>query len=198
MVSAPSMLIPQWPADVGQLLEEHHLVALSDDAGRRQRFAAQLEELCRTMDGTRVIRIGGEGVGRMETIEAQLRAAAGGHHGAERGLAAIASMLRKRGSAIKRQVFVWEEADAMLDADVELFGHIVQVLLAVAAEREHFSDDRLVIQRVVFVGGPKLGAYTEYASGQFNRWGHAIPGIDLTGAIAAMPQPRVLVYQIEG
>ncbi len=179
-----------------QLLDEHHVAAISDDEGRRKRFATEMETYFAGQTATRPIRLGGAGIDNLEALELQLRIAAGGHDDHQQGLMKIAAILRRRGAALRRQIFLWEEADAFLERDVDLFGRVVNLLLSVAVERELLDDDRLVIQRVIMIGGPKLGAYAEYAQGQFCRWHSDSAGLDLDAAHAAVAQPRVLIYRI--
>src|SRR5207247_6640689 len=96
------------------------------------------------------------------------------------------------GAALKRGYFLWRQADPLLDADVNMFSALVNAFLAVAAEREHISADRLLIQRVVFLGGAKLGAYAEDARGQFCRWLDDDDGSPFWEVINVVQRPAVI------
>ena len=52
-------LNPTDPAEVAQLMDEHHLVVLGSDRAHRQGFAAGLIEHLEAMSDTEVIRVGG-------------------------------------------------------------------------------------------------------------------------------------------
>ena len=71
---------------------------------------------------------------------------------------------------MKRRYYIWLDADHLLRADHALLGMAADALMGVAAEAEYSSDDRLVIHRAVFIGGPALDVYAEDERGQFCTW----------------------------
>ena len=72
--------------------------------------------------------------------------------------------------AVRERYIVWRHADALLSADAGLFGRAVDALLGVAAELEYVTDDLLLVQRVVFTGGPVLAACAEDERGPLRSW----------------------------
>ena len=75
---------------------------------------------------------------------------------------------------------------------------LANALLSVAAEREHTCPDLLILQRVVFTGGDKLGAYFEEEGGQFRRW-LVEPECDPFEEVHSyVLRPPVLAYRLDG
>jgi hypothetical protein len=116
------------------------------------------------------------------------------------GYGSLAQVFRDRlGRCLhKREYVIWHDADVMLEHDVALFGALVNALLGVAAEREHISLDRLLLQRIVFLGGEKLGAYAEDPNGQFSRWLEDPEGSPLWEVMSVLLRPPVLTYRVNG
>jgi hypothetical protein len=110
----------------------------------------------------------------------------------------VIDVLRGACIGFKRRYFIWHDADAMLEADVELFCRLVNAIFAVAAECEHISLDPVVLQRVVFLGGAKLGAYAEDANGQFCRWLEDEDESPFWDVISVVDRPPVITYRIDG
>jgi len=163
-----------WPESVIQLLDEHHLVALSDDAAARNRFAVTLARQLDLMDQTQVIVIDGRQCVDLPSFCRELESKLGVPRIARnawwRDLHSVIQVLRSTSPGRRRRYLIWNDADAMLETDVELFRRLVNALFGVAAETEYVSLDPVVLQRVVMLGGSKLGAYAEDDNGQFNRW----------------------------
>jgi hypothetical protein len=84
---------------------------------------------------------------------------------------ALRSRQTIRGRSVARSRYiVWNDADTLLRADRDLFSKLVDAMLGVCAEAEYASEDLLLIQRCVFVGGPALADYAEDATAQFRTW----------------------------
>ena len=166
-----------WQLSVGQLLEEHHLCATSDDGRRRERFAIDLGALLAQLDDSHVCTLDGDRVHDLEGLCLEL----------ERGLrvdrversiegpGGIVDALRTRPlgdtrPAVKRRTILWREAHVLLKEDPRLFGRAVDAIAGVAAEHEFCSDDVLLIQRGVFIGRSALEMYGEDEQGQFRSW----------------------------
>ena len=115
-------------------------------------------------------------------------------------MSSVIDVLRSSGATRghKREYFLWHEAEALLEADVRLFGALVDAFLGVAAEREHISADRLVLQRVVFLGGSKLGAYAEDPCGQLRRWLEEQDGSPFWEVLSVVERPPVITYRVDG
>jgi len=192
------------PAEITQLLDEHHLVVLGEPAVRR-RFARTLGERLASLPESDVVPIRGDRATALGSFSRELESAmtpapAGESAPASsaNGVADIIATLRACPQAAKRQYFLWDDADAMLESDVTLFGRIVNALLGVAAEREHISPDRLVIQRTIFLGNDKLGAYAEEEHGQFRTWILAGDTTPFWEVASCLDRPSVLTFRLEG
>jgi hypothetical protein len=56
----------------------------------------------------------------------------------------------------------------------------------------------LVLQRVVFIGSSKLGAYAEDHNGQFNRWLDDSEESPFWEVASIIERPPVLTFRIDG
>lgn len=196
-----------WSDEIVQLLDEHHLVVLADTAVVRDQFADGLSQRLAAMADTQVIDLHGRGIRDVPAfcsdLERQLtnERADGGKAGPPkawwRDIMSVIAALRTPTGA-RRRYIIWRDADAMLESDVKLFGQLVNALLSVAAEHEHVSLELLVLQRAVFIGGPKLGAYAEDSTGQFCRWLDDAPDSPFWEVVSVIDRPPVLTYRIEG
>ncbi|MBT8485139.1 MAG: hypothetical protein HKO59_17205 [Phycisphaerales bacterium] len=183
--------IPTEPAEVAQLMDEHHLVVLGGSPEHRAHFALELEEQLEAWPETEVIRLAR--VTTLEELCRQLERQLDTGSRVPRTVAGIATLLRVAPTDQRHQFIVWRDADRLLDEDVTLFGRIVNACFVAAAEREHVDPDALLLQRFAFVGGDRLGAYAEDAAGQFQRWQ------DDSGVVAAwLERPPVLTYRLDG
>lgn len=206
-----------WPDGIIQLLDDHHLVVLSDSSAARRQFAGTLKSHLEDLPDTQVIAIDGTAATDLHSfcrqLEKRLAAPHAPHdqhhhrHGASpwwRDVQSVIKVLRDSGrtegggEAPKRRYFLWHEAHVMLEADVELFAHLVNALFAVAAEFEHTNLEPLLLQRVVFIGGAKLGAYAEDVNGQFCKWLEDEEGSPFWEVASVMDRPPVLTYRIDG
>jgi hypothetical protein len=184
-------------ASVAQLLDEHHLVVLGDDAGDRAAFAASLIEQVELIEGTEVARLPGAAIADVPSFAGAL-ARALSMPTAPRTERGLIELLRATPAPVKRRYVVWEDADATLEKDVRLFGRLAGALLGAAAEHEHLSPDPLVLLRAVFLGGAKLGAYLESERSQFQSWTLDDGTTPFAEVAAILPQPRVMAYRLDG
>jgi hypothetical protein len=183
-------------ADLVQLLEEHHLVVLSDDAPDRARVARAVADHLAGLADAQVVTVDGRRVRRVADLVRSLRPADG--PAPRQSLEGLVAMLRRVSGPARHRFIVWTEADEMLEHDVTAFSEAVNALLAVAVEHEHFSPDRLMLQRVIFLGGDKLGAYAEEEHGQFRRWLLHGGGAPLRAVSEFVARPPVITYRIDG
>ena len=184
-------------ADLAQLLEEHHLVVLGDLPSARRWFARAMADHLGGLAGAQVVRIDGTSLRTPADVTRALVAAGLGPVRAS-GAAGLVPLLRRVADGSRHRYIIWSDADEMLEHDVRGFSEVVNAMLAVSVEHEHLSAERLVLQRVVFLGGAKLGAYAEEEHGQFRRWLLDGSGIGLRTVSEFISRPPVLTYRIDG
>jgi hypothetical protein len=196
-----------WPEGVIQLLDEHHLVVLSDSPPARHAFAKRLAEQLSAIEQTHVAMIDGTVATDLVSFCRQLERSLSSQAPAERlvhpnpmwrDIQSVIELLRTACSGHKRCYLIWNDADAMLEADVELFSQVVNALVGVAAEFEHISIEPLVLMRVVFIGGSKLGAYAEDVNGQFCKWLEDQEDSPFWEIMSVVDRPPVITYRIDG
>lgn len=183
------------PSEALHLLDDHHLVAVGGSPLQRRRWAEGLAHRLECLDGTRVVMHDSGDDSSIEALARSIARAFGVH--TPRGGQAFLRLGRSAPDGVKRVFLVWKNADAMLESSVEDFGEAVNGLLAAAVEQEHLGSDRLVLERVVFLGGEKLGAYAEESEGQFRQW-LLKNDAPLWEIAACVDRPPVLIYRLEG
>lgn len=165
-----------WEPGVTQMLDEHHLAASSPNPHSRVRFAARVAGFLGGLRDTEVVHLPGRRITDLDSfcssLERWLPGPIDRRIDGRNGVAAtLRGRVHVRGVRPARfRFYVWEDADALLATDPELFGRLVDALAGVAAEAEYVSDDLLLIHRGVFIGGPVLDAYARHEAGQFRAW----------------------------
>lgn len=166
----PGDLIDQ----VVPLLDEHHLVALSNDAATRLSFSRSLVRSLTMMPRTQVIEIDGSACTDLPSfcreLERNLPPARGRRNSWWRDLHSLGHALRAPAPGLHCRYLLWRDADVLLQHDAALFGGLLNALFAAAADSEYISLEPVVVQRVVLLGGEKLGTYAENSDGPLNRW----------------------------
>jgi hypothetical protein len=189
---------PSWPTGVTQLLDEHHLVVLADRPARRAEFARSLSAHLETVPDAVTIDIPGQRATSLpdfcEVLSEVLHLA----RPIAPSMDGLIRLLRTDPLQTRHQYFIWHDADALLEADVKLFSRLVNALLSVAAEFEYVNPDALTLQRMVFLGGDKLGAYAEDESGQFCTWLTEGGSTRFWEVTSCVPRPPVLAYRLDG
>lgn len=200
-----------WPDEVIQLLDDHHLVVVSDRPATGERFGEMLIRRMNQMSETQVVVLDGEAVTdvpsfcrlvELQTLTRPQRKQMPQTRNFWRDAHSVINVLRQTGSAegrggsTKHRYFIWHKADALLKRDPALFGHLVNALFGVAAEQELIAPDSLVIQRVVFIGGEPLAKYAEDPESQFNRWLDE-EGSPLWEVASMLERPPVVTYRLE-
>lgn len=187
------------PADVVQLLDEHHLVALSDYPDRRESFCEAIESFLRQVGDTDVVRICGEDAETIDAFCLQLRRWLPDDDEVSPTIAGVAEALRFFPGEPMRRIFVWRDADAMLEHDVETFSRLINAIIAVAAEQEHLTPGSLVIQRLLLVGSSKLGAFADDESSPLRTWlMEEDDELSFWEVSICVDHPRALLYRIDG
>lgn len=202
------------PADLVQLLDEHHLALIGGRARDRVFLLSELASRLECLSGSRIVRISSGSSPTCDRIVRQLERGFGlPLRTAPRGPEELRAALAGRTAREQRSFLFWADADALLEHDVDGFGAIAGAIMAASADREFMSEDRLTIERAIFAGGAKLGAYAEEDGGQFRSWHRAArtaPVVDGPGRRGrfpvrtspenhALPQrPRVLIFRLDG
>lgn len=194
----------QWQADVAQLLDEHHLVAWSAQARRRLHFAVSLGQFLESQRDVEVCTFYGRFITDMDAFCHQLERAIVGLPLERRvdGPSGVVNMLRSRQEIPGRvpsryRYYIWHDADVLLREDHRLFGQIAEAMAGVAAEAEYVSDDLLLIQRSVYVGGPMLDVYAEDDRGALRSWLDDGLGQPFWKLVTGVEAPPVLRYGID-
>lgn len=197
----PREEVADWLLDLGQLLEEKHVVAWSRSAGDRNLFASQIAAHFVSNRENHVIQFHGSKMTDRYTFCAQLGRALGRRNirSAIDGEGGVVESLRDslESASCKRRYFIWHDAHVMLHEDPRLFSRLVDALAGVCALSEYASEDRLVIQRLVFVGAPSLDVYAEDPRGQFRRWLSEKGEKPLWQCVTALARPPFLQYAID-
>lgn len=185
-------------SSVAQLLEEHHLVVLSEDAARLDRFVDSAWRSLESLSGSRVIIVPGELTMSVDAVCRLMELHCGSRKRIPRTVEGLIRLLRDHTPGGRFQYVIWRNADAMLEHDVHLFSEVVNALMGVAAEREHIDPDMLELQRFIFIGGEKLGAYAEEDGGQFRTWLATNGSASLAALKDYVPRPPVLTLRLDG
>lgn len=194
-----------WEPEVTQLLDEHHLVAWSGVARRRVHFAACLTHFLSLQADAEVCPLFGRFITDLDSFCHQLERVLPGCSSVKRqidGPDGLVALLRSRHAlrirpASRYRYYVWNDADVLLKRDHKLFGRIVDALAGVAAEAEYASDELLLVQRAVFVGGPMLDLYSESTKGQFRSWYDDGLGEPFWQMVTGIDAPPILRYQVD-
>ena len=187
-----------WQPEVMAALDERHLVAWSHAQPRRSRFAASLGQFLGSQRDTDVVPLYGRFIRDLEGFCHQLERSIPVETLERRidGTDSVTDALRSRQSVRGRSVarcryIVWNEAETLLKADAKLFGSLVDAMLGVCAEAEYASEDLLLIQRCVFIGGPALADYADAPDGQFKAWLPDGLGVPFWAMVTGVEQPDV-------
>jgi hypothetical protein len=195
--------VAHWHADITQLLDEHHLVAVSPSPRRRMHFAVSLAQFLQGLRDAEVCSLYGQYITDLESFCHQLERAIPGPRLERRidGPRGIAALLRSREvyrgrPAAKFRFYIWHDADVLLREDEPLFARIADALAGIAAESEYVSDDLLLIHRAVYVGGELLAAYADRPDGQLQSWFPEEPE-PFWQLVTAIDHPPVARYDID-
>jgi hypothetical protein len=166
-----------WQPEVLQLLDEHHLVACSERMRLRLDFGASLGRFLAAQGDTEVCHLQGRHIRCLDSLCDQFERQLPGPPLQRRidGPAGLTALLRMREPSgpsrpSRWRFYVWHDAETLLRSDRVLFGRVVEALAGVAAESEYASDDLLLIQRCVLLGGDALSRYARDAHGQCRSW----------------------------
>jgi hypothetical protein len=200
MVSTTDPFSAMDPAGIVQLLDEHHLVVVGSTRDIRRRWISGLTSRIECLEGTRIIHLDSGTDPSLAGLLQQLDRALPQLRIRPRNMSGLVRAFQRLTTADRRMFILWENADGMLEDNVELFGEVADTLLSSAVQHEYLSDDRLTLDRVVFTGGDKLGAYAEEDGGQFRSWRTTAsePGGATIEVRTINRRPRVLVFRLDG
>lgn len=195
-------------AQAASFLEDRHLIAWSRHAPGRERFGLEMAWYLQRMPQSQTCVLAGSAIRDLDGFCRQLAMALPGGAVAPRidGPGGVIDRLRQRpreaalrsdAEIVKHQYYVWRDADVLLKADAALFGRLVDALAGVAAEAEYAAEDRLLIHRVLFVGGPALDVYAEDPRGQFQCWASDGQEEPLWRTVTGLATPPVMRYVID-
>lgn len=169
-----------WPDEVIQLLDDHHVIALSRNPAVGRQHGAALADRLNLMADTQVHVLDGRRVADLPTLISHV-----GHElGASTPMVAqgrgevrdLIDLLRSACAGPKRRYFIWHDADATIQADADLFCRAVNAFFGIAAECEFVSLDPVVLLRMAFIGGPLLTGIAQDAAGPFCKWLDTVDG----------------------
>lgn len=193
-----------WQGEVLQLMDEHHLVAWSEDDARRLRFATQFGRFLQAQRDTEVCVLMGREIRDVESFCYQLERTLPGGPIERRvdGPRGITSMLRARAdlpgrAPTKFRYYLWHDADILLKHNPSLFGRLIDAMAGVAAECEYVTDDVLLIQRSIYVGGGLLDRYADNPRGQFRSWFDDGKGEAFWRVVTGVEAPSTIRYQLD-
>ncbi|MFN0133148.1 MAG: hypothetical protein ACKVW3_11575 [Phycisphaerales bacterium] len=196
--------VANWQADVAQLLDEHHLAAISPSGARRMHFAVSLGQFLQGLRDAEVCTLYGRFITDLDSFCYQLERAIAGPAIERRvdGPRGVTALLRSREvyrgrPASKFRFYVWHDADVLLGHDEPLFGRLVDAIAGVAAEAEYASDDLLMIHRLVSVGSEGLEVYSRKPDGQFQAWHADGLGEPFWKVVTGIETPKVMTYRID-
>lgn len=187
--------------DVPSLLDEKHLVLWSRDLHRRERAADLVVNALRTVQDAQVVSLPGAVIHDLKTLRTQLDHALPSAENRPlratiEGPAGLLARLREPADPlpghhhVKWRYYVWRDADVLLRSSPAVFSMMVDAVAGVAAEAEFTSEDLLLIQRLVLVGGPALQVEAQDPAGPMNAWRPGSPWARLTKIAAPVFECR--------
>lgn len=201
----------RWEPDVAALLDLEHLAAWSRDRRPRSELVSGLQRFLAGQPGVEVCPIFGRHVTSLDALCEQLELTLPFGPIARRidGTEGIVAALRSRSSgpyAVRTRYLLWSEADRLLEAAPESFAAVADAIAGVSAEAEYVSEDALLVQRCVYVGGPALAEYARDPSGAFRAWqppagapaGRRDGVVPFWRLVTGLESPPVRVAAVEG
>jgi hypothetical protein len=193
-----------WQPEAMALLDERHLSVWTHAQARKSQFAASLAQFLGSQRETDVVPLYGRYIADLESFCHQLERAIPVDRlerrldGTDSVTEALRSRQTLRGRSVARSRYiVWNDADTLLRTDRLLFGKLVDAMLGVCAEAEYASEDLLLIQRCVFIGGPAMADYAEDHEGQFKAWLPDGLGDPFWSLVTGVDAPQVTSLHID-
>jgi len=202
-ITGRAVEVVPWQVQALQLLEEHHLCAWSASRDRRRKFGVDLAWHLAGLNDTQVCVFEGSKITDLSSFCSALERSLGFAR-IDRAIdtpPGVVGSLRRRltpkgSEPIKQRFYLWLDADVLLRRDAQLFGRLVDAITGVAAESEYVSEDLLLLQRAIFVGGAALDVYAEDPRGQFSAWWSDDGEDPLWRVVTGVAAPKLHRYEI--
>ncbi len=202
-ITGRAVEVVPWQVQALQLLEEHHLCAWSASRDRRRKFGVDLAWHLAGLNDTQVCVFEGSKITDLSSFCSALERSLGFER-IDRAIdtpPGVVGSLRRRltpkgSEPIKQRFYLWLDADVLLRRDAQLFGRLVDAITGVAAESEYVSEDLLLLQRAIFVGGAALDVYAEDPRGQFSAWWSDDGEDPLWRVVTGVAAPKLHRYEI--
>jgi len=203
--TSPFLFEPStWQPEVLARLDTHHVVAVSEDAHARTRFATGLQRFLSTQPNTETCVLHGRSILDLDGLCAQLERLLP-NEGLARtidGPKGVASILRTHQPlpghpVLRNRFFIFHDADVLARLNPVLFGEIVEVFAGVAAELEYGTNETSLIQRCLYLGGPALEREARRPSSRLHTWGDDGPGIPFWSLVTGLDQPNTSICSID-
>ncbi|MCA9278149.1 MAG: hypothetical protein H6815_05080 [Phycisphaeraceae bacterium] len=166
-----------WEPEVVRLTDDAHVLAISQHERDRIGFASRLAGFLSRIPHTEVHHIYGQMARDLDSFCHQLERSLPATSISRRitGPGSIAWALRQRNETLgqlpaRHRFHIWHDADALYQANPQLFAELVDTITGVSAEAEFVSDEPLLLQRLVVVGSPLLEPVFDNDAGPFHSW----------------------------
>ncbi len=167
MKTEPFAMTGGWCPQAEALLDEHHLVAVSDDPVRRAMFGTHLAQHTQRLIDAEVCPIYGRFIHGIDDLAYTISRIVPADEDFDPTVEGMAEALRQPHPHVHRRFLIWQDAEVMAGADPAGFEAAVDMLMGVAAQQEYASEDLLMLSRCVFIGDPDLARLDAFA-----RWLH--------------------------
>lgn len=166
-------------------LDETHMVIWGEVPAQREHALLLCREMLSAIPETQTVELNGAAMTDIRSSRAALAESLPGPLDREPGPSfdgpsGVLSRLREPpppigGAHIKRRYYLWHDADVLLTSSPASFSVMIDAIAGVAAESEYASDDLLLIQRLVLIGGPDLAMCYADEHGPLRSWRHTSP-----------------------
>lgn len=190
--------------DVASLADESHVILWSRSLQARESAANRAYAQLHAVGDSQVVSLPGAVIHDLKQLREQVNRALPDDEGKRltpsldgpAGLLARLAHLPRTGADghhIKFRYYLWRDADVLLKHNPAAFSVMVDAVAGVAAEAEFASDDLLLIQRLILVGGPELHRCYHDLRGPLRSWRPGSPWKEKTG----QAEPRFMLVEVK-
>lgn len=180
-----------WYSQAEAMLDDHHVVAVSEDEATRIEFGSCVAIQTEQMMQVEVCPIFGRYVRGLEDLAYMMSRAFPAGGPVEPSVEGVMDCARRTRASTRRRFIIWHDADVFAAADRVIFWQVADALMGVAAEQEYASEDLLVITRCLFVGSPRLAEHVA-----FRRWWSEGEREPLWKVVSGLERPPVQCVRI--